>query len=119
MNLPAPRPPREAPSLAGFVTEKGNPKNKLGVAEVQVDLPAPILTGGVVLIDTPGIGSTYRHNTSATLNFLKQCDAALFLVSADPPITEVELAVPAAGERKGAAIVLCFKQNRLLKRRGT
>ncbi len=78
--------------LAGFVTEKGNPENKLGVAEVQVDLPAPILTGGVVLIDTPGIGSTYRHNTSATLDFLEQCDAALFLVSADPPITEVELA---------------------------
>jgi GTP-binding protein EngB required for normal cell division len=78
--------------LAGFVTEKGNPKNKLGVAEVQVDLPAPILSGGVVLIDTPGIGSTYRHNTSATIDFLEQCDAALFLVSADPPITEVELA---------------------------
>jgi GTP-binding protein EngB required for normal cell division len=77
--------------LAGFVTEKGNPKNKLGVAEVQVELSAPILKGGVVLIDTPGIGSTYRHNTSATLNFLEQCDAALFLVSADPPITEVEL----------------------------
>ncbi len=43
------------------------------------------------MIDTPGIGSTYRHNTTATLNFLQQCDAALFLVSADPPITEVEL----------------------------
>jgi GTP-binding protein EngB required for normal cell division len=78
--------------LAGFVTEKGNPKNKRGVFEVQVDLPAPILKGGVVLIDTPGIGSTYRHNTAATLNFLEQCDAALFLISADPPITEVELA---------------------------
>ena len=78
--------------LAGFVTEKGNPENKRGVAEVQVNLPARILTGGVVLIDTPGIGSTYRHNTAATLNFLEQCDAALFLVSADPPITEVELA---------------------------
>jgi GTP-binding protein EngB required for normal cell division len=77
--------------LAGYVTEKGNPQNRLGVAEVQVDLPAAILSGGVVLIDTPGIGSTYRHNTTATLNFLQQCDAALFLVSADPPITEVEL----------------------------
>jgi ribosome biogenesis GTPase A len=78
--------------LAGYVTEKGNSKNKLGVAEVRVELPAPIFAGGVVLIDTPGIGSTYRHNTAATLNFLEQCDAALFLVSADPPITEVELA---------------------------
>ncbi len=77
--------------LAGFVTEAGNPKNQRGIATVQVDLPAPLLSGGLVLIDTPGIGSTYRHNTAATLNFLQQCDAALFLVSADPPITEVEL----------------------------
>jgi len=78
--------------LARFVTEDGNPQNRLGVTEVQVSLPAPILAGGVVLIDTPGIGSTYLHNTTATLNFLQQCDAALFLISADPPITEVELA---------------------------
>jgi GTP-binding protein EngB required for normal cell division len=77
--------------LTGLVTEKGNPQNRLGVTEVEVDMPAPILAGGVVLIDTPGIGSTYRHNTAATLNFLQQCDAALFLISADPPITETEL----------------------------
>jgi len=77
--------------LADLVTENGNPQNRHGIADVHVDLQAPILSGGVVLIDTPGIGSTYRHNTTATLNFLQQCDAALFLVSADPPITEVEL----------------------------
>jgi GTPase SAR1 family protein len=78
--------------LGGFVTETGNPKNKLGVAYVEVFHPAAILGKGVVLIDTPGIGSTFRHNTEATLNFLPQCDAALFMVSADPPITEVEVA---------------------------
>jgi GTPase Era involved in 16S rRNA processing len=77
--------------LAGFVTETGNPQNRLGVNEIHVELPTPILASGVVLIDTPGIGSTYKHNTMATLNFLQQCDAALFIVSADPPITEVEL----------------------------
>ncbi|PIP38286.1 MAG: Dynamin family protein [Desulfobacterales bacterium CG23_combo_of_CG06-09_8_20_14_all_51_8] len=77
--------------LARFVTEEGNPRNQNHVAEVTVFLPDPTLAAGVVLIDTPGIGSTYRHNTVATLNFLDQCDAALFLISADPPITEVEL----------------------------
>ncbi len=77
--------------LVKYVTEGGNPKNRLGVTEVEIVLPAPILSKGVVLIDTPGIGSTYRHNTQATLNFLQQCDAALFLISADPPITDVEL----------------------------
>ncbi len=77
--------------LSRFVTEEGNPQNRLNITEVQVDMPSRILAGGVVLIDTPGIGSTYKHNTLATLNFLQQCDAALFLISADPPITEVEL----------------------------
>jgi len=77
--------------LAKYVTEEFNPNNRLGIDRVEVFYPAPILDKGVVLIDTPGIGSTYRHNTEATLAFLPQCDAALFLISADPPISEVEL----------------------------
>ncbi|MGB9616690.1 MAG: dynamin family protein [Desulfomonilaceae bacterium] len=76
--------------LEGFVTEEGNPKNRLGVLQVEIYHPASILKHGVVLIDTPGIGSTFTHNTEATLNFLPQCDAALFVLSADPPLTEVE-----------------------------
>ncbi|MFZ0033928.1 MAG: dynamin family protein [Sedimentisphaerales bacterium] len=77
--------------LQKFVTEVENPKNRLGVSQVEISHPADILGNGVVLIDTPGIGSTFKHNTEATLNFLPQCDAALFLVSADPPITETEV----------------------------
>ena len=77
--------------LREFVTEDENPRNGKGVLNVEVTHPAPVLRD-VVLIDTPGIGSTYRHNTEATMNFLPQCDAVLFLVSADPPITEVEVA---------------------------
>jgi len=77
--------------LAQYVTEEANPANRLGVSQVEVLHPAPILREGVVLIDTPGIGSTHRHNTEATLNFIPQCDAALFVVSPDPPVTEVEI----------------------------
>jgi len=77
--------------LRGFVSEDENPKNVKGVLQVEISHPAAILRD-VVLIDTPGIGSTYRHNTQATMDFLPQCDAAVFLVSADPPVTEVEIA---------------------------
>ncbi|OPY48364.1 MAG: GTPase Era [Methanoregulaceae archaeon PtaU1.Bin222] len=77
-------------TLLGYVSEDVNPKNAKGVSYVEITHPSPILRE-VVLIDTPGIGSTHRHNTEMTLNFLPQCDAALFLVSADPPITEVEV----------------------------
>lgn len=94
------RPPEElagrsaeevAAFLARFVTEEANPRNRLGVSHVEVFHPAPLLRQGVVLIDTPGVGSTHRHNTEVTLNFLPQCDAALFVVSADPPVSEVEV----------------------------
>lgn len=82
---------RAADILANYVTEERNPKNNLGVAAAEVEHPSLFLHKGVVMIDTPGIGSTFRHNTDVTLKFLSQCDAALFLVSADPPITEVEV----------------------------
>ncbi len=78
--------------LNRFVTEESNPKNTKKVLQAEVFHPSKLLSGGLVLIDTPGIGSTYQHNTVTTLNFLPQCDAALFLVSADPPVTEVEIA---------------------------
>lgn len=77
--------------LARYVTEEANPENRLGVRDVEVLHPSPALAHGVVLIDTPGIGSTYAHNTATTMAFLAECDAALFLVSADPPITAVEV----------------------------
>ncbi len=84
-----------SPSLADFltehVTETGNPNNRRQVKRVDVTHPAEMLRQGVVLIDTPGIGSTHKHNTEVAYQVLPQCDAALFLVSPDPPITEIEL----------------------------
>lgn len=77
--------------LPGYVTEAANPHNVLGVVRVEVQHPAPLLAQGVVLIDTPGIGSTLAHNTATTLDFLAEVDAAFFLVSVDPPLTAVEL----------------------------
>lgn len=77
--------------IENYVSEESNPKNVLQVLQVELTWPADILAKGVVLIDTPGVGSTHKHNTEMTVNFLSQCDAALFLVSSDPPVTEIEL----------------------------
>ncbi|MGB6534410.1 MAG: dynamin family protein [Xanthobacteraceae bacterium] len=78
-------------ALFRFVTEEANPKNHLGVERVELFYPAPILRGGICLIDTPGIGSTLEHNTEAALRVLPECDSSLFILSADPPITQAEL----------------------------
>jgi GTP-binding protein EngB required for normal cell division len=77
--------------LARFVTEEANPKNRLHVERVDLFYPAELLSDGTALIDTPGIGSTLAHNTETAFRVLPECDASLFIVSADPPITETEV----------------------------
>lgn len=76
--------------LERYVTERGNPDNKLGVDRALVRYPAAFLRGGVYLVDTPGVGSVYRRNTDAAYAFMPESDAAIFLTSADPPISESE-----------------------------
>jgi Dynamin family len=82
---------RLADVVETFVSEARNPNNRLEVEEVHVGISAPFLADNVVYIDTPGIGSTLEHNTKAAEAVLSKCDAGLFVVSADPPITEAEL----------------------------
>lgn len=77
--------------LDNYVTERNNPKNHLCVSEAIVKCKSSLLEHGTVIIDTPGFGSTHTHNTQTTLNLLASCDAALFLLSADLPITQVEV----------------------------
>jgi GTP-binding protein EngB required for normal cell division len=81
-----------AGKLGELVSEAANPRNVKQVVRVEVTWPSPLLADGLILIDTPGVGSTHRHNTEAAEAALPDCDAALVVVSADPPITEVELA---------------------------
>jgi GTP-binding protein EngB required for normal cell division len=90
--------------LFRFVAEEANPNNALDVARVELLLPAPILANGTVLIDTPGVGSTLSHNTEAAHRVLPECDAALFVLSADPPITEIELDYLRAVQTKTARV---------------
>ena len=84
------REPVDLGTLADYVTESGNPGNKKQVASVELAYPSPFLESGIILIDTPGIGSTHAHNTRTTEGYLEQVDAGIVVLSVDPPITEVE-----------------------------
>jgi ribosome biogenesis GTPase A len=77
-------------TLAAYITESGNPGNRKQVASVDLAYPSPFLESGIILIDTPGIGSTRPHNTRTTEGYLEKVDAGIVMLSVDPPITEVE-----------------------------
>ena len=78
------------PALTDLVTERGNPGNARGLASVTVAVDAPILALGVELVDTPGTGSVYAHNTAEAETALETMDAAVFVLSADPPVSATE-----------------------------
>ena len=78
-------------SLPDYVTETGNPKNEKEVLEVVVLYPSPYLKDGVRLVDTPGVGSVYIHNTDVAYRYLPKSDAALFLLSVDQPASSAEI----------------------------
>jgi len=77
-------------ALADFVTEKRNPRNERTVAGVTVYLDAPVLAGGVELVDTPGTGSVFQWDTEAAHEALRTMDAAVFVLTADPPVSASE-----------------------------
>ncbi|HIJ76372.1 MAG TPA: hypothetical protein HPP81_06610 [Deltaproteobacteria bacterium] len=76
--------------LPAFITERENPQNKKEVKEVTVFYPSQYLKGGVRIIDTPGAGSVYSHNTEAAYAYLPYVDAGIFVISADPPLSRSE-----------------------------
>ena len=76
--------------LADLVTERGNPSNRRRIAGVTVYLDAPILANGVELVDTPGTGSVFEWDTEAAHAALESMDAAIFVLTADPPVSASE-----------------------------
>jgi len=77
--------------LQEIVTERGNPGNRLGISFVTIGHPSLFLKDGLVLVDTPGVGSLQEANTTETLAYLPRIDAAIFLLSVDQPLNTAEL----------------------------
>jgi len=82
-------------SIAEYIAEEQNPGNRKQVQVIEVEMPSPMLSSGMCLVDTPGLGSVFETNTETTRQFLPHIDAALIVLGADPPISGEEAAVAA------------------------
>ena len=76
--------------LPELVTEPRNPGNRRRIAGVTVYVAAPVLAGGVELVDTPGTGSVFESGTQTAHEALRSMDAAVFVLTADPPVSASE-----------------------------
>ncbi len=83
---------REYPiaALDDLVTERGNPGNTRQLTSVTVQVAAPLLARGIELVDTPGVGSVHAHNTAEAEAAIEGMDAAIFVLTSDPPVSASE-----------------------------
>ncbi len=78
-------------AIAAYATEVQNPGNVKRVSVIDLVDPNPVLAGGLVLVDTPGVGSSSPLAAETTKAFVPRIDVALVVLGADPPVTGEEL----------------------------
>ncbi len=96
-----------------FITEKENPANSKEVRLVDIRLPQQNLRN-LRFIDTPGLGSIFKHNTAVTKNWYKNIAAALVVVSAVQPLSENDLELIRAAIEQSPEVALILSKSDLL-----
>jgi GTP-binding protein EngB required for normal cell division len=77
--------------LSRLVTERGNPGNSKNIVRAVVEVPSPRLQEGIMLVDTPGLGSLAKRGGAETLAYLPSCDLALLLIDAGATLNEEDI----------------------------
>lgn len=78
------------------------------VSQVQVRVPAPLLAGGLELIDTPGVGGLVAGHAALTLATLDRADALVFVLDGSSEITASELAFLERATERIATVVFAL-----------
>ena len=77
--------------LHAYISEQENHDNERNVAEVELLTDAAFLKDGVTLVDTPGVGSVHENNSKSAIDFARESDGVIFLLSVDSPINQIEV----------------------------
>ena len=85
--------------LAQYVSEAGNPGNRHQLTYAEVGIPRRLLEGGLVLVDTPGVGGLGSSHGAATMSALPRADAVLLVSDAAQEYTAPELDFLAAARQ--------------------
>ncbi len=79
--------------LAEYASEEKNRGNRKHVTGIVVEIPSPRLREGVVLVDTPGIGSLAASGSAETFAYLPRCDLSVVLIDAGSTLNRDDLSL--------------------------
>ena len=77
--------------LPEYVSEAGNPSNERRLRSVEVGVPRKLLSGGLVLVDTPGVGGLGSVHSAITAAALPMADAVIFVSDASAEYSAPEI----------------------------
>src|SRR4051812_440428 len=91
---PPRREPIELDAVRSYVVEHtgpGAPAGEQRPVGVEIELPRKVLEGGLVLVDTPGVGGLGSAHAAASLAAISMADAVLFVTDASQELTQAEV----------------------------
>jgi len=97
-----------------YASEEGNPGNHKHVASIVVRLPSSRLKDGVILVDTPGVGSLALSGGAEALAYLPRCDLGVVLVDAASTFNQEDLSLLRALYGAGIPAMLLLSKADLL-----
>ena len=77
--------------ISQYIDESCNPENKKKVELVDIFLPSLKKYRGIRLVDTPGMGSYFKHNTETTMDWSPEAGISILDISAERPLSENEI----------------------------
>ncbi|WP_432830693.1 dynamin family protein [Dactylosporangium sp. CA-092794] len=80
------------------------------VARIDVWCDSPLLSGGVVLVDTPGVGGLDENHRDRTMTALRQADAVLLVLDAHQPVSDSEIVFLKEAADLAGAILFAFNK---------
>ncbi len=97
-----------------YASEEGNHGNHRHVTAIVVQVPSPRLKAGVVLVDTPGVGSLATSGAAETIAYLPRCDLGIVLVDAASTLNKDDVTLLRALYEAGIPAMILLSKADLL-----
>ena len=102
-------------SLDNYISEEKNPENIHKVENARVETPGLNRIPRLILTDTPGLGSVFRHNSHTTNGWLPHTGISLLLISCTQPLSENDLRLIEDILHYGSEIIIVLTKTDLVE----
>lgn len=102
--------------ISQYVSEEENPGNAKKVSLIKVYTNHSELLKKCSIVDTPGLGSVFEHNTETTYQYISRIDAAIFVLSTDSPVSKTDAEFLANLKARVPKIIYVINKTDLLEK---